>query len=90
MGWMTGVQLSAGEMMGFLSSTSRSALGPTQSSIQWVLGGSYPGVKWLGYEADHSSPFSAEVNVWSYTSTPPIYLDGVVPNCVALWHDNTQ
>jgi len=61
MGWMTGVQLSAGEMMGFLSSTSRSALGPTQSSIQWVLGGSYPGVKWLAHEADQSLPSSTKV-----------------------------
>jgi len=33
---------------------------------------SYPGVKWPGHEADHSSPSSAEVrNVWGYTSTPP-------------------
>jgi hypothetical protein len=30
-------------------------------------------------EADHSPPFSAEVkNAWSYTSTPPIRLHGVV------------
>jgi len=29
------------------------------------------GVKWLGHEADHSPPSSAEVNItWSYTSTP--------------------
>jgi hypothetical protein len=27
-----------------------------------------PGVKWPG--RDHSLPSSAEVNVWSYTSTP--------------------
>jgi hypothetical protein len=33
--------------------------------------GSFPGVKWLGCEADHSPPCSAEVkNAWSYTSTP--------------------
>jgi hypothetical protein len=30
-----------------------------------------PGVKWLGYEVDHSHPFSVEVkNAWSYTSIP--------------------
>jgi hypothetical protein len=37
------------------------------------------GVKRPGGEADHSSPFSAEVkNVWSYTSTSPMCLHGVV------------
>jgi hypothetical protein len=31
-----------------------------------------PGVKWLGREADHPSPTSAEFsNTWMYTSTPP-------------------
>jgi hypothetical protein len=33
--------------------------------------GSFLGVKWLGREADHSPPSSAEVkNAWSYTCTP--------------------
>jgi hypothetical protein len=33
----------------------------------------------LGSEADHSPPSRAKVkNVWSYTSTPPICLRGVV------------
>jgi hypothetical protein len=37
------------------------------------------GVKRAGREADHSPPSSAEVkNAWSYTSTPPIRLHGVV------------
>jgi len=37
------------------------------------------GVKWLGYENDHSPPSGAEVkNAWSYTSTPSIYLHGMV------------
>jgi hypothetical protein len=36
-------------------------------------------VKWPGREADHLLPSSAEVkNTWSYTSTPPIRLHGVV------------
>jgi hypothetical protein len=36
-------------------------------------------VKQLGHEADHSPPSSAKVkNVWSYTSTPPVHLHGVV------------
>jgi hypothetical protein len=39
--------------MGFFlfPTVSRLALGPIQPPIQWVLG-----VKWLGHEADHSSP----------------------------------
>jgi hypothetical protein len=36
-----------------------------------VLGGSFPGVKWQGREADHSPPVSAEVKkMWIHTSTP--------------------
>jgi hypothetical protein len=58
---------------------SRTALGPTQPPIQWVPGAFSLGVKWLGREADHSSPSSAEVkNAWSYTSISPIRLNGVV------------
>jgi hypothetical protein len=35
-------------------------------------GGSFPGVKRQGPEADHSTPTSAEVKkMWIYTSTPP-------------------
>jgi hypothetical protein len=46
---------------------------------------SYPmayslGVNLPGREADHSPPSSAEVkNAWSYTSTPPLRLHGVMP-----------
>jgi len=33
---------------------------------------SFPGVKLLGHEANHSPPSSAEVkNAWNYTPTPP-------------------
>jgi hypothetical protein len=45
----------------FLFTTSRTALGPIQPPIQWVSGAFSMGVKQLGYEADHSPPFSAEV-----------------------------
>jgi hypothetical protein len=46
----------------FLFTTaSRTALGPTQPPIQWVPGALSLGVKWLGSEADHSPPSSAEV-----------------------------
>jgi hypothetical protein len=35
-------------------------------------GGSFPGVKRPGREADHSPPTSAEVKkIWIYTSTSP-------------------
>jgi hypothetical protein len=41
--------------------------------------GSFRGGKAAGAEDDHSPPSSAEVkNGWSYTSTPPIRLHGVV------------
>jgi hypothetical protein len=43
------------------------------------MGGYFLGVKRPEREADHSPPSSAEVkNAWSYTSTPPIRLHGVV------------
>jgi hypothetical protein len=55
----------------FLFTTaSRTALGPTQTPIQWVPGALSLGLKRPGREADHSPPYSAEVkNAWSYTST---------------------
>jgi hypothetical protein len=37
-------------------------LGPSQPSIQWVARALSPGVKWPGYEADHSPSISAKVN----------------------------
>jgi hypothetical protein len=54
-----------------LMPTFRPVLGPTQPPIQWVPGVLSLGVKWLGCEADHSPPSSAEINnAWSNTSTP--------------------
>jgi len=48
--------------------------GPTQPPVQWVLG-----VKWPGFEADYTPPYSVEVkNEWHCTSTPQIHLHGVV------------
>jgi hypothetical protein len=67
--------------MGFSLPTtaSRSALGPIQPPIQWVLGASSPGLKQPGREADHSPPSNVEVkNAWGYTSTPLTRLHGVV------------
>jgi hypothetical protein len=56
----------------FLFTTvSRTALGPTQPSIQWVTGALSLGIKRPGREADHSPPSSAkDKNAWSYFSTP--------------------
>jgi hypothetical protein len=42
----------------------RTALGPTQSPIQWVTGTLSLGVKRPGREDDHSPPSSAEVKEW--------------------------
>jgi hypothetical protein len=42
------------------ATASRTALGPTQTIIQWVPGSLSLGVKRLGREADHSPPSSAE------------------------------
>jgi hypothetical protein len=75
MGWMTGIQFLTGAMMGYFflfTIAARPALGPTQPPVQWV--------KWAEHEADHSSPSSAEVNAWKYTSTPPVCLHGMVLN----------
>jgi hypothetical protein len=61
-----------GEGIVFLFATaSRSALGPTQPPIQFVLGTLLLRIKRPGREADRSPTPSIKVNVWSYTSTPP-------------------
>jgi hypothetical protein len=73
-----GLPDSQGELGIFLFTT-MSALGHTQPPIQWVPGALSMGVKRSEPEADHSPPSSAEVkNAWSYTSTPPIRLHGVM------------
>jgi hypothetical protein len=57
-----GVRSPAGAKDFSLSSVSRPALGPSQPPVQWVLGVLSPLVKaWLGHDADHSPPSSAEV-----------------------------
>jgi len=59
--------------------TYHSSLGPTQPPIQWAAGTLCLKVKYMGHEADHSLPSSAEVkNAWSYVSTPLISLNGMV------------
>jgi hypothetical protein len=76
--WLTagrprGRSSSTGRVKNVLFSTSsRSALGPTQPPVQWVQGALSTGVKRQEREADHSSPASAEVKkMWFYTSSPP-------------------
>jgi hypothetical protein len=68
-----------GELGIFLFTTaSRTAPGPTQPPIRWMLGALSVGVKRPGCEADHLSPSTAKFkNEWSCTSTPTIRLHGV-------------
>jgi hypothetical protein len=49
-----------------------------QPPIQWVLGFHSPRIRWLRHEDDHSHPRANIKNAWSYTSTPPTVLHGVV------------
>jgi hypothetical protein len=54
------------------STSSRPIPGPRTPSYPKGNGGSFPGVKWPGREADHSPPTNAAVkNTWIHTSTPP-------------------
>jgi hypothetical protein len=59
-GWL-GFHSWQGQEIFLFSTVFRLALGPTQLPIQWALGAFSLGVKWLGCEADHSPPSSAEV-----------------------------
>jgi hypothetical protein len=83
MGWMTRVQFLARAMMGFFLFTtmSRPVLGPTQPPFHRVPGALSLEVEQLGHEFNHLPPSSAKIkNAWSYTSTPPVHLHGVVLN----------
>jgi hypothetical protein len=64
----------------FLFTTaSRMALGPTQPPIQWVPGALSLGLKRLGVKlTTHLHLVPRSKNEWSYTSTPPVRLHGVV------------
>jgi hypothetical protein len=76
---MFGVRFPVGLGIFFFTTVSRTALGPTQSPIEWVPGALSLGVKRPGHEADHSAPSSAElkecVDLYPYS---PIRLHGVV------------
>jgi len=64
-----------------LTTAPKPALRPTQPPIQWATASLFLEVKRLEHEADHSPTSSAEIkNAWSYTSTPPVRLRGVMLN----------
>ena len=61
----------------YFPQTSCLTLKPTKPPIQWCWG-SFPEVKQLGHEVDHSPVSRAEVmNECRYTSTPLIHLQGM-------------
>jgi len=77
-GWTTGVQFSAGVMMGFflLATASRPALGPTQHPIKFVPGRLLCGVNEPRREADHLPPPNSKIKyAWRYITTPTVVLD---------------
>jgi len=55
----------------------QTGFGAHPASCPMDTGDSFPGVKWLGCEADHTPSLSAEVKTWGYDSTPPC-LHGMV------------
>jgi hypothetical protein len=73
--WGSTVRFPAGSGKFSLHHRFQNGSGPHPASYSMGTRGSIPG----GEAATHSPPSSAEVkNAWSYTSTPPIRLDGVV------------
>jgi hypothetical protein len=66
-GRQRGRSSSPGMVKKFLFTSSRPALGSTQTPMKWV-----PKVNLPGHETDHSAPASAEAKkMWIYTDTPP-------------------
>jgi hypothetical protein len=77
MGWTTGVRIPAGSGNFFLWHRVQNGSEAHPASYPTGTGALSPEVKRPGRKADHSPPISAE-NAWSYTSTPPICLYGMV------------
>jgi hypothetical protein len=69
-----------GKIIPLYFTASRPALGLTQPPIQQVPGTLSSGVKWVGREADHSPPSSAEFKNGGAIPPLPIRLHGVVMN----------
>jgi hypothetical protein len=68
----TGIQFLAEARKLVFSTMSRQPLGSTQPHIQCMQGTFSPNVKWLGCEANHSPPSTADIkNAWIYSPTPP-------------------
>jgi hypothetical protein len=65
---------------------SRTALGPTQPTIQWVPGAISLGVKRPGREADNSPPSSAEVKMRG--AIPPLPKYAFMAWCLVKHRDN--
>jgi hypothetical protein len=73
------VRLPRGLGIFLFTTVSVTALEPTQPPIQWVPGALSLGVKRPVREADHHLHLvPRSKNEWSYTSTPPVRLHGVV------------
>jgi hypothetical protein len=77
-GWTIGVRFTVGAGSLSLLHRVQTGSGLHPASYSMGTGGSFPGGKAAGAEADHSTPSSSEVkNAWCYTS---------IPN-TSLWHD---
>jgi len=86
-GW-SGIQIPVEARDFSFCKMSRLALDPTQP-LFGVCGGSFPGVKWLGHEGNHSLLSSVEIkNEWSYTFAPPLLVLGVIVPVTGLIHSD--
>ena len=66
-------------------------MGPRALHILLFSGywGSFPGIRWLWCEVDHSSPSNAKVkNEWGCVSSPPVCLPGKVSLLFTRFQDN--
>jgi hypothetical protein len=68
-GW-SAVRFPTGTGNFLFTTTSRPALGPTQTPILWVPEALSLGLKGQGREDDHLPPYSAEVSAWSLPPLP--------------------
>jgi hypothetical protein len=75
---MIGVRIPAGLGIFLFDTASTPALGPTKPTIEWLPGVLSLGVKRPRREADHLHLVPRSKNVWSYTSTRPIGLHGLI------------